>query len=327
VTSTLTGVGVAGWLVGGGVLVAGSLWLSSTVIAAPAPPEPTQTSAPWSASDPTPDLRSVLLPPFTVDDGVGVSPVPIGSEKLGRWVTDPTIPLVDLRDDLVVTMPPFPTRPQPADPGVPGPGPDDGGTPALTPGVTSPTAVTAYIAPMITGRTAPGNAVAIDFGSERYTIDVASDGSWSFDPRPLAYDAASYDYAVWAFTPTAQSLATTGTIVIQLPIVQGLESIEGPLPLEEARTTGVVVSVTGPANGTIWVSTPKTDAMITLDSTGHAIRRIRMLADGWYPFSFAVVDADWYSGPGVGDPVDVVDPDRDPNWPRGSGGIFEIVDP
>ena len=97
--------------------------------------------------------------------------------------------------------------------------------------------------------------------------------------------------------------------------------------LDEARTTGLVISITGPANGTVWVSTPTTDATVTLDDTGHAIRRIRMLADGWYPFGFSVIDADWYSGPGTVATVDVLDPSRGPDWPRGGGGVFEIVDP
>lgn len=326
IAAAATGVGLSGWLLGGGVLVAGSLWLSSVVIAPPAHTEPEPpTSAQWSATDVPADLVSPIPPLPVTGKFPSVTPLPVDSAALGRWVTDPTIPLMELRNDLV--MPPLPTKPQPAGPGVPGPGPDDGGTPTLSPGVTSSTNVTAYIAPMITGQTTPGSGVAIDFASERYVIDVAADGSWSFDPRPLAFDEVSYDYAVWAFTPTEQSLATTGTIILQTPTVQGFEQISGPIPLDEARATGIVVSITGPPNGTVWVSTPKTDATITLDGTGHAIRRIRMLADGWYPFGVSVADAEGYFSPGFAAYVDVIDPSRGPDWPRGSGGIFEIVDP
>lgn len=322
---TGAGAGIMSLLAGGiGVLTVGGILLSSllvqqgdideppladTIVRVPdATPAPIDSSLGQTGTTPAPAPSAVPQPP-----------------QLGRWNSDPSIPLVDFRNDPVTQY--VPIAPQPAGPEVPGPGTDPGGTPALTPGVTSPTDVTAYIAPMITGQTAPGNAVAIDFASQRYSIDVAPDGSWSFDPRPLTFDIGTYDYAVWAFTPEQESVATMGTIVVQTPTVQGFEQIDGPIPLDEARTTGIVVSIIGPANGTIWVSTPKTDATVTLDETGQATRRIRMLADGWYPFSFSVIDADWYSSPGFLVPVDVVDPTRDPSWPRGSGGIFEIVDP
>ncbi|PRB03144.1 hypothetical protein CQ044_13765, partial [Microbacterium sp. MYb64] len=288
------------------------------------------TSAPAAIAGSLPDLTLPLLglPKTGLDEAVDTAPIPIGSVELGRWITDPTITPIEVLTDPVAQY--IPPKPQPADPSIPGPGDPGsgtGGTPGLDPGVTTPTDVAAYVAPMITGRTAPGNAVAIEFAAQRYTVDVAPDGSWTFDTRPLAFDPGTYDYSVWAFTPTEQSLATTGTLTLQAPTVQGFEQLDGPMLLDEARTTGLVVSITGPANGTVWVSTPTTDATVTLDDTGHAIRRIRMLADGWYPFGFSVIDADWYSGPGTVATVDVLDPSRGPDWPRGGGGVFEIVDP
>ncbi|WP_223585520.1 RNA polymerase sigma factor [Microbacterium sp. OVT16B] len=323
---TGAGTGIASLLAGGvGVLAVGGILLGSFFL------QPGDIDAPALAdtnvqvpvTTPTPDGAS-LGQTGTTPTSTPVTTVPL-PPRLGRWNSDPNVPLVDFRAEPVSQY--VPPAPQPAGPEVPGPGTDPGGMPTLTPGLTSPPDVTAYLAPQITGRTTPGNSVAIEFASQRYEVDVAPDGSWTFDTRPLAFDAGAYDYAVWAFTPTEQSLATTGTITVQTPTVQGFEQIEGPIPLEEARTTGIVISLTGPPNGTIWASTPKTDATITLDGTGHATRRIRMLADGWYPFAFSVIDADWYSGPGITAPVDVVDPTRDPSWPRGGGGIFEVVDP
>ena len=325
------GIGASGWFfVGGGLIVAGSLALAPLMIVAPAVPVPAPTSAPAAIAGSLPDLTLPLLglPKTGLDEAVDTAPIPIGSVELGRWITDPTITPIEVLTDPVAQY--IPPKPQPADPSIPGPGDPGsgtGGTPSLDPGVTTPKDVAAYVAPMITGRTAPGNAVAIDFAAQRYTVDVAPDGSWTFDTRPLAFDPGTYDYSVWAFTPTEQSLATTGTLTLQAPTVQGFEQLAGPMPLDEARTTGLVISITGPANGTVWVSTPTTDATVTLDDTGHAIRRIRMLADGWYPFGFSVIDADWYSGPGTVATVDVLDPSRGPDWPRGGGGVFEIVDP
>ena len=328
VVSTAAGIGASGWFfVGGGLIVAGSLALAPLAVVGPALPVPAPTSAPAAIDTALPDLTLPLLAPAqtALEEIVDTVPLPVEPVEIGRWITDPTIPLIDFRTDPVSGY--YPTAPQPAGPDVPGPGPGTGGTPGLDPGVTTPTDVTAYVAPMITGRTTPGSTVAIDFSSQRYAVDVTPDGSWSFDTRPLAFDPGTYDYSVWAFTSTEQSLATTGTITLQAPTVQGFEQLDGPLLLDEASTTGLVISITGPANGTVWVSTPSTDATVTLDDTGHAIRRIRMLADGWYPFGFSVIDADWYSGPGYGVTVDVVDPNRDPNMPRGGGGVFEIVDP
>ncbi|MGW8482603.1 RNA polymerase sigma factor [Microbacterium sp. NPDC055903] len=330
------GAGIASLLAGGigaltlGGIVLGSFFvppgdvdpppLAETVVEVPVAPETPDAPSPGGTGIPP-----TLLP----------SPAPTAGPEpwqLGRWNSDPTVPVIDF--DAEPGSQYIPPAPEPAGPEVPGPGTDPepgtdpgtdpGGTPVMTPGVTSPVNDTVYIAPMITGQTAPGNSVAIDFAAQRYTVDVAEDGSWSFDTRPLAFDAASYDYAVWAYSDTEQSLATTGTIVVQAPIVHGFEDIVGPIPLDEASTTGVVVSIIGPPNGTIWVSTAMTDASVTLDASGHAVRRIRMLADGWYPLSYAAVDADWYSGPGTLTPVDVLDPTRDPEWPRGRGGVFEI---
>lgn len=323
---TGAGAGIASLLAGGvGVLAVGGILLGSFLV------HPGEVDA-APLADTTVQVPATTPAPGGASLGqTGTVPVPVPvttpqPPQLGRWNTDPNVESVDFRSDGFALS--VPVAPQPAGPEVPGPATDTGGTPAFTPGVTSPADVTAYTAPMITGQTTPGNAVAIELASQRYTADVAPDGSWVFDTRALIFDAGSYDYSVWAFTPTEQSLATTGTIVLQPPIVQGFEQIDGPLLLEEARTTGIVVSITGPAGGTVWVSTPQTDATVTLDENGNAIRRIRMLADGWYPFGFAVIDADWYAGPGFsGDPVDVIDPTRDPDWPRGGGGVFEIVDP
>lgn len=332
VVSTAAGVGVSGWLfVGGGLILAGSLALAPLMIAAPAPSVAVPTSAPAAIAGPLPHTTLPLpLPtiPGTDIDKITSTPVPMGTLVLGRGITDPTIPEIQLNGDPVI--PYTPVAPQPAGSDFPGPGTPGsgtGGTTPLDPGLTTPADVTAYVAPIITGKTTPGNSVAIDFSSQRYAVDPAPDGSWSFDTRALIFDPGTFAYSVWAFTPTEQSLATTGTITVQPPTVQGFEQLNGPMQLSEASTTGLVVSITGPANGTVWVSTASTDATVTLDGTGHAVRRIRMLEDGTYFLSFSAMDADGYSGPGFFAPVDVVDPSRDPNSPRGGGGLFELVDP
>lgn len=327
--SGAVGAGASGLLFfGGGVILAGSLALAPLMIAAPGwpAPAPAPTTTPWTFPNPVPELTLPSLPPLpTVDRVVDGAPLPAAPPELGRGVTDPTIPVIELGSTSLPIS--FPTAPQPADPGLPGPGTGTGGTPTLSPGVSTPPDLTVYTAPRITGQTAPGNSVAIEIASRRYTVDVAPDGTWSFDTRALLFDPGTYDYSVWAFTPAEQSVATTGTITVQTPTVQGFEQIDGPMLLDEARTTGVVVSITGPANGTVWVTTMTSDATVTLDATGHAVRRIRMLEDGTYFFGFSIIDADWYSGPGAAANVDVVDPGRDPNWPRGGGGAFELTDP
>ena len=244
-----TGIGITAGLVATGVsvLTVGGILITSWLTGI----QPAESAHEPSALAPATveeDPLDTVLPDLT--DGDVTVEVPIEPAKIGRWVTDPTIPLLDLGTDPVSQY--VPVAPQPAGPGVPGPGTGTGGTPTLGPGVTSPTVVSSYIAPMITGQTTPGNSVAIDFASQRYDVAVAPDGTWSFDPRPLTFDAGTYEYAVWAFTPTEQSPPTTGTITIQTLTVQGFEQVDGPMPLDEASTTGLVVSITGPASGTVW---------------------------------------------------------------------------
>jgi hypothetical protein len=80
--------------------------------------------------------------------------------------------------------------------------------------------------------------------------------------------------------------------------------------VSEASTTGLVVDITGPPGGTIYVSSMTGHTtLIPLDSTGHVVKRLRMSAPGWYWFYFQALDADGYWGPAYEHPLDVYDPD------------------
>lgn len=80
-------------------------------------------------------------------------------------------------------------------------------------------------------------------------------------------------------------------------MIGGFENISGTedMQVAEASTTGLVISATGPANGSIYITTMQGHtAIIPLDETGHALKRLRMHSRGWYWFTFRALDADEY---------------------------------
>ncbi|MDQ0649144.1 RNA polymerase sigma factor (sigma-70 family) [Microbacterium natoriense] len=328
---TGAGAGIASLLAGGvGVLAVGGILLGSFLVhpgeADGAPLTDARSSVATASpapGGPSTGQTGATSPPSTT------APAQPDPPRLGRWNSDPGIESVDLVDD-PDAFPGYPTRPQPATQPVADPG-DDPDAP-LTPGVTTPAASAGYIAPAIAGTATPGSAVAVELNGRRYTPAVGDDGSWSFDPRGLELPAGTYDYQVWADDGTTQSTATIGSFTIESPAVKGFEDITGnwDMQVTEASTTGLVIDVTGPANGTISVSSMTGHtAVITLDSAGHAVKRLRMNSRGWYWFYFRALDADGYWGPAYEHPLDVYDPEIifDPWGPSPEEMIFEFVDP
>jgi RNA polymerase sigma factor (sigma-70 family) len=328
--------GLSGWLLAGtlGAATVGGI-IVAALIAGPAPlsaqsdalPASTDVvSAPASEPDPErtpgPDLVvSIPSPP----------PVSPAEEPVtGRWVLDPSIPSAGLSNDPDQEFPTVPSRPQPADPSTPGPGTDPESP--MSPGVTSPTTSSGYLSPVVAGRTAPGQSVVVAVDSARYTPTVADDGTWSFDTRALQPTAGTYTYEVWAYDDTSQSTVTSGTFTV-LPIqVQGFEQLTGfeDMLVTEAQTTGVVIAVTGPPNGRVFITSMEGhSATITLDQNGYTRKRLLMDAAGWYYFTMRALDSDGYMGPANEKVVDVYDPDVifDP-WGGGPDSMtFELVDP
>lgn len=329
---TGAGTGIASLLVSGiGVLTVGGILLGSFLVApsevdASALPDtvlrvpatsprsggpPGQTDTPATTSDTTPPTAPPQAP------------------RLGRWNADPAIDSVDIVDN-PDAFPGYPTRPSPATGPVSDPGTDPEAP--LSPGVTSPPAATGYVAPVITGSATPGSTVAVELDGQRYTPAVADDGSWSFDPRGLRLAAGTYEYRVWADDGITQSTATTGSLTVKAPVVKGFENVSGfqDMLVPEARTTGLVVDITGPPNGTIFVSSMTGHtALIPLDSTGNTVKRLRMNSRGWYWLSFFALDSDGFLGPAYEDAVDVYDPDVlvDPWGPPPEDMTFDFVAP
>ena len=326
-----SGVGLVSLLAGGvGLLTAGTLLLGSLLpLGAPIPPAPAlaATDTTSAAVRPTPSAGALL---GTVATPAPNAPTPRPTARTGRWNADPAIDSIDLIDDPDAPAPISPSPPETAPGTTPGPGTDPEST--MSPGLTTPTASSGYLAPVLAGVASPGSSVAIDVDGSRYTPEVASDGAWSFDPRALELSAGTYDYRAWAFAAQGQSPATVGSFTILPIVIEGFEGITGTEDMDvvEASTTGVVIAATGPANGTIYVTTMQGhSAMIPLDETGHALKRLRMHSRGWYWFTFRALDAEGFWGPPEERPLDVYDPDIifDPWGPGPEEMTFEVVDP
>lgn len=323
------GVGVASLLAGGiGVLSVGGLLLGSLLFPPTAPAASTPVLASTqNTSVPSAPLLGELDGPDAAPVTVPATPQP-SSSTTGRRITDPTIESIDMVNDPNAPAPNTPRAPGTAPVLTPGPGSGTG----LSPGVVTPAASSGYLAPVLAGRTTPGSTVGIDVGGARYTPAVAQDGTWSFDPRALQLAAGSYDYQAWAFDDDVQSPAMTGSFTILPIVIEGFENITGieDMDVAEASTTGLVIAATGPANGSIYVTSIEGhSAMIPLDGTGHARKRLRMNSEGWYWFTFRALDADGFWGPAEERPLDVYDPDVifDPWGPSPEEMTFEITDP
>ncbi|MEV4669468.1 sigma-70 family RNA polymerase sigma factor [Microbacterium sp. LWO12-1.2] len=324
--------GFSGWLLAGtlGAATVGGI-IVAALIAGPVPLSADTEALPVStdvvgspASDPDPERTTgsdlVVSPPVS----------PPEEPVIGRRVFDPTVPSAGLSDDPDQYFPTAPNRPQPAGPDTPGPGTNPESP--MSPGVSTPTNSSGYLSPVIAGRTEPGQSVVVAVDSARYTPTVADDGSWSFDTRALQPNAGTYAYEVWAYDATSQSAVTSGTFTV-LPIqVQGLEQLTGfeDMLVDEAQTTGVVIAVTGPPNGRVFITSMEGhSATIALDQNGYTRKRLLMDAAGWYHFTMRALDSEGYWGPGYEKAVDVYDPDVifDP-WGGGPDSMtFELVDP
>ncbi|MBS1906208.1 MAG: sigma-70 family RNA polymerase sigma factor [Actinobacteria bacterium] len=333
-----TGSGALAWILTGGVTAAtvGGIVLTSLFTVAPVVSEPAEALSPPSTTAPAasaPTTSSVLAPPASAastgpasDPGDIVEPAPV----TGRHNPDPSIPTTVLVNDPDGSSPAAPARPSAADPGVPDPGTAPNSS--FSPGMTTPATTTGYLAPQIAGRTTPGSNIVFEVDAQRYAPAVAADGAWSFDPRGLQLAAGTHDYRVWAHDANTQSAPTTGSFTVLPLVVQGFEQLSGfqDMLVPEAQTTGLVIALTGPANGTVFVSTMEGHtAYIPLDETGHALRRLRMDSRGWYYFTFRVLDADGFWGPGTEERVDVYDPDviMDPWGPDPDGMTFGFTEP
>lgn len=327
------GVGLTSLLAGGiGVLSLGGVLLGSLLFPWTAPAPSTAVVAAIESSAPS----GPPVPEIDETGGTDGAPVVIpatprpSSASTGRRITDPSIDTVDMVNDPNAPAPITPTAPRTAPGSTPGPGTGSGST--LSPGLVTPAASSGYLAPVLAGKTTPGSAVGVDVGGARYTPTVAPDGSWSFDPRALQLPAGTHDYKAWAFDDDTQSPAMTGSFTILPLVIGGFENITGTedMDVEEARTTGLVIAVTGPANGSIYVTTMEGhSAMIPLDDTGHARKRLRMNSEGWYWFTFRALDADGFWGPADERPLDVYDPTVifDPWGPSPEEMTFELTDP
>ncbi|WP_226531254.1 sigma-70 family RNA polymerase sigma factor [Microbacterium paraoxydans] len=331
VAAVAAGVGVSTFLVGGigalsvGGLLLGSLLLPWTPPAASAPAEATMESAAPAILPFLDDERSdeTGAPPTAAP----AAPQP-SSPSTGRRVLDPHIDAIELVNDPDAPAPTAPTAPVTAPGTTPGPGPGSN----LSPGVATPPSSSGYLAPVLSGVATPGAAVGLDIDGARYTPPVASDGSWTFDPRALQLPAGTHHYQAWAFDTDDQSPAETGSFTVLPIVIQGFEAITGTedMDVAEAGTTGLVIAATGPTNGTIYVTTMQGhSAMIPLDETGQARKRLLLNSRGWYYFTFRALDADGFWGPPEEHALDVYDPDIifDPWGPGPEEMTFELTDP
>ncbi|MCM3656344.1 sigma-70 family RNA polymerase sigma factor [Agromyces mediolanus] len=302
------GTAVVAWLLAGGVAATvGGIAIpysvaDQSVAGPPAPPAITATPRPTPVAATGPEAVTAQEPEAAAPQSPPESPA------TGRQVGDPTVPVLPLVIDPSAEGPTSPGRPHPTD-SAPSPGSEP--TPNSTPGVSTPLDSTGYLAPVLAGKATPGQQVAIELVDERYAPTVAPDGSWNFNPRGLELRAGTYPFKAWVYDAETQSAATAGSFTILPPVVEGFEQIRGTedMTVEEASTTGLVIALTGPANGTVYVSTIEGHtAYIPLDANGYTRQRLTMQSRGWYYFTFRVVDEEGYVGPEAERALDVYDP-------------------
>lgn len=197
---------------------------------------------------------------------------------------------------------------------------------------------TGYFAPTLSGKTAPGARVLVQLegvpgagfpeNPRTYAAEAGPDGAWSFDMTLLdRVIAGTYQYRLWATDGVSTSQMTTGSFTLLPLLVVGFEG-NPSMPLEEARTTGVVMALQGPPNGTacldLWTGQ---SATIPLDEHGTAVRRVRLLTGGFYVFRFQAC-TELHRGAGTEAFAEAVDPDQlfGP-WGPTEDPVFEITAP
>ncbi|WP_251445692.1 sigma-70 family RNA polymerase sigma factor [Microbacterium sp. USTB-Y] len=330
--AVVAGGATVSWLIGGGVaaVTAGSLIISSLFTVGPAdaaPDRPVPSSTQAEAPQPAPSGPQAGA---TSDAGEPApAEIPAVEGDYGRHVDDPGVPVIDFT---AAQPAPRPDPPAPATgPGTPSPGTET--QPALSPGLTTPTTASGYAAPIIAGRTQPGNAIAVEFDSGTYLPTVADDGSWSYDLRQVVWSTGTYDYRVWAYDATAQGAPSTGSFTVLPVAVRGFEGMTGvnDMTTTEATSTGIVITLNGPANGNVLLSLfGGNTATIALDGNGQARGRILMKDRGFYSYSVQMLydDGVWgpeaEAGPAVG-VYDAAHPDAP--MPRGVPLEFTLTEP
>ncbi len=299
----------------------------------PAPADPNLVPRPSVAL--APDTTSAESPDTTAELIESVEPPALTDPPIDMGQPQPTPTALPAPTPLPFVSPPALAAPVV----VPAP---------LAVGQTSPTNPRGYLAPIITGQTAAGAQVAVEFEriptadtpsayGELFVVETDAAGSWSLDLRPIILDSAGvFNYSVWAFTDQEVSAANSGTFTTSAPVITGFESLLGSseMPLEEANTTGVVFQAQGPENGRICLASLTTAqaASFSLNESGLALQRLRMLDSGTFWFSFRACEGD-YRGPAHDYFVDVLGEVFGPFGPGGFGfGLdtepqFELSDP
>ncbi len=233
------------------------------------------------------------------------TPTPPSEVRTGRHNTDDSIPELPLVDGWPQPEQPEPERPRPDT----GPGPETE-TPALAPGLRTPTDSTGYLAPVIAGRTSPGARIAVSIAGRQYSAPVDPSGGWSFDLRAFSATAGSTEYSVWAYAGELRSAAVAGRYTLLPVAVRGFEG-SPTMDISEARTTGLVLQFQGAPSGTVCLQSMAGQvASVPLDASGSALRRLRMQAGGFYMFTFRACD-----GAFRGSPVETYATVDDPDAP------------
>ncbi|WP_182252302.1 RNA polymerase sigma factor [Microbacterium esteraromaticum] len=243
---------------------------------------------------PAPDDTAAALPPSPPPPSSTEPPI----EEIDFWRTDGEVPPMPAR-------PAPPTEANPDD--VPAPA-ETGGTPPepgteqpnAAPAVTTASPASTYMAPVLSGAAPESESVALRFGDALYTVAPGEDGSWEFDARSLSLPAGEHQAEVWTVTDGVSSPATLVGFTIDELAVDGFQQ-DVLLDLEDASTTGLVLSFTGPAGGLLCVTADTGQAAtVPLDDDGTVTRRMRFLTTGLYVLTFETCSADGFYGPAVG---------------------------
>lgn len=241
----------------------------------PPPPQPT----------PRPVAPVTPVTPVTEDD----------QPTAGRGNSSPDIPSLDVEfafDTLVTPR----ERPPGAVPVIaPTPTPTAGGDveetgPAVTLDSRPESAV--YVAPVLAGTASGADTVFVSVGDALYRAEAGAGGTWSFDAATVPLAVGTHGYEIWA--TDASGVAgprVAGEFTLLAVEVAGFEDT-ADLLLDEASSSGIVFTASGPAGGTLCVDSDSgQSAELPLDDTGKATRRLRFLAGGFYTITFTVCTA------------------------------------
>lgn len=205
----------------------------------------------------------------------------------GRWVNDPTIPAMNFGNPTAGGTPGPPTPP-PAERVYEPPAP--AGPPDTAPSITMTSAATSadYIPALIEGQATPDAQVRISYRNNTYSAPVDDEGVWSFDPAFLIGIPGDYTFTIWAERDGESSEQLHSVFTAYAPGVTGFTGNDD-LMIDEATTSGIVITVTGPENALICVDTTGDGyAEFALDDRGFATKRLLMHTGGFYMFYFEV---------------------------------------